>query len=72
VGLSCDGFEGKLSALFADILASNAEQVVGSSSNKGKKGTRELNSLFCSINYDEHNGNASRSRNKGRVQRGFL
>ncbi len=23
VGLSCDGFEGRLSALFADILASN-------------------------------------------------
>lgn len=37
MGLSCDGFEGKLSALFADILASNAEQGAGSSSNKGKK-----------------------------------
>jgi hypothetical protein len=71
VGLSCDGFEGKLLALFEDILASNDEQGAGPCSNVGKKGMRELNSLFCSINYDAHSGNVSRGRSKGRVQRGF-
>lgn len=70
VGLSCDGFEEKLSALFEDIIASNAEQEAGSSSNVGKKGMRKLNSLLSSINYDAHS--ASCGKNKRRVQRGFL
>jgi hypothetical protein len=70
VGLLCDGFEGKLLALFADIVASNAVQGEGSCSNAGKRGMRELNSLFSSINYDAHSGNASCQRKRGRAQRG--
>jgi hypothetical protein len=50
VGLSCDGYEGKLSALFEDIIASNSGKVSGSSPRAGKKGMRELNNLFSSIN----------------------
>jgi hypothetical protein len=72
VGLSCDGFEGKLLALFEDIIASNSGKVLGSSTRVSKKGTRELNNLFSSINYDAHSGGASRGRNKVRVHRGFL
>lgn len=72
VQLSCDGYEGKLSALFADIIASNTEQDAGSSSCVGKKGMRELNNLFNSINYDVHSGSISRAKNKWRDQRGFL
>jgi hypothetical protein len=72
VGLSCDGYEGKLSALFEDIVASNSEKASGSRSRVGKKGTRELNNLFSSINYDAHSGSTSRGRNKVRDQRGFL
>jgi hypothetical protein len=71
VGLSCDGYEGKLSALFEDIVASNAEKASGSKSRMGKKGTRELNNLFSSINYDAHRGSASRGRYKVRDQRGL-
>ena len=70
VGLSCDGFEGKLSALCVDIVASNAVQGEGSCSNAGQRGMRELNSLFSSINYDAQSGNASCGRKKGRAQRG--
>lgn len=70
VSLSCDGFEGRLSTLFIDIIASNDAQGAGSRSKLGKKGVRELNSLFNSINYDAHNGNTSRGRNRGRIQRG--
>jgi hypothetical protein len=72
VGLSCDGFEGRLSALFEDIVARNDEKEAGPSSNLGNKGTRELNRLASSINYDTHCGNASRNRSKGRVHRGLL
>jgi hypothetical protein len=48
VDLWCNGFEGKLSALFADIIASNADQGMAFGSTVGKKGTRELNSQFIS------------------------
>jgi hypothetical protein len=44
VGLSCDVYEGKLSALFEEIVASNSEKASGSRLRVGKKGTRELNS----------------------------
>jgi hypothetical protein len=67
VGLSCDGYEGKLAALLEDILASNEKKAA-----VGKKGMRELNSLFSSINYDVHSGSASLGRSKGRDQRGVL
>jgi hypothetical protein len=70
VGLSCDGYEGKLAALFEDILASNENKAAGSSSSVGKKGMRELNNLFSSINYDSHSGSASFGRSKGRDLKG--
>jgi hypothetical protein len=71
VGLSCDGFEGRLSTLFTDIIASNEAQGAGSRSKVGKKGVREINGLFSSINYDARSGSVSCGRNKGRIQRGF-
>jgi hypothetical protein len=71
VGLSCDGYEGKMAAFFEDILASNENKAAGSSSSVGKKGMRELNSLFSSINYDAHSGSASLGRIKGRDQSGY-
>jgi hypothetical protein len=72
MGLSCDGFEGRLLALFKDIIASNGGKTSGSSSRASKKGTRELNNLFSSINYDARSGGSSRGRNKVRVHRDFL
>jgi len=72
VGLSCDVFEGRLSALFEDIVARNDEKEEGSSMKLGNKGTREVNKLGCSINYDAHCSSASRGRSKGRVHRGLL
>lgn len=71
VGLSCDGHEGKLIALFEDILASNEKKAADSNSSVGKKGMRELNSLFSAINYDAHNVSASRGRIKGRDLRDY-
>lgn len=52
VGISCDGFEGKLSELFANIIKDNGEKGAIVVSNTGKKDIRELNNLNCSINYD--------------------
>jgi hypothetical protein len=72
VGVSCDGFEGKLSALFEEIIASNSEKMFGSSPRARKKGMRELNNLFSSVNYDAHSGGSSRGRNKARVFKGHL
>jgi hypothetical protein len=37
MGLSCDGFEGRLSSLFIDIIANNEGQGAGSRSKVGKK-----------------------------------
>ena len=69
VGILCDGYEGKLSELFADIIANNEEKGAVVASTMGKKGTRELNNLFCSINYEV---SACRDRVKGRAQKEFL
>ncbi len=71
MGLSCDGFEEQLSALFAAIIASNTKQGIGSSSKAGKRISREVNNLFCSINYDTHSGSASRGSKKVRAQIDF-
>jgi hypothetical protein len=72
MGLSCDGFEGRLLDLYKDIIASNGGKTSGSSSRASKKGTRELNNLFSSINYDARSGGSSRGRNKVRAHREFL
>jgi hypothetical protein len=69
VGILCDGFEGKLSELFANIIGDNKEKGAGVVSNTGKKGIIELNNLNCSINYD---GSACRERVKGRARRDLL
>jgi hypothetical protein len=65
----CDGYEGKLLELFANIITNNEEKGAGVVSNAGKKGIIELNNLACSINYD---GSTSWDRTKGRAQRGSL
>jgi hypothetical protein len=71
VGLSCDGFEGRLLALLEDIV-SNDEKEEGPSMKLGNKGTREVIRLARFINYDAHCGSASRGRSKGRVYRSLL
>jgi len=43
VGLSCNGFEGRLLALFEDIVARNDEKEECPSMKLGNKGTREVN-----------------------------
>lgn len=72
MGLPCDGFEGWLSALFENTVARNDEKEAGPTYNLGNKGTRKMNRLACSINYDAHCGNASCGRSKGRVHRDLL
>lgn len=42
VGITCDGYEGPLSAVFKAIIASNDKKEAGHSSILGIKGTREL------------------------------
>jgi hypothetical protein len=69
VGILCDGYEGKLSELFADIIANNEEKGAVVASTMGKKGTRELNNLLCSINYE---GSACWDSFKGRARKEFL
>jgi hypothetical protein len=71
VGLLSDGFEEQLSALFTAIIASNANQGTGSSPKAGKRISREVNNLFCSINYDTHSSSALRCRKKARAQTDF-
>jgi hypothetical protein len=72
VGVTCDGYEGQLSAVFEAILAENDKKETGSCLKVGNKITRELNRLSCSINYDARSGSTSQSRCKGRALGGFL
>jgi hypothetical protein len=72
VGITCDGYEGQLSAVFEAIIDSNDKKVVGSCPSMSNKGTRELSRLACSINYDAHCGSTSRGRCKGRDFGGLL
>jgi len=72
VGVTCDGYEGQLSAVFEAILAENDKKETGSCLKVGNKHTRELNRLSCSINYDTRSGSTSQSRCKGRALGGFL
>jgi hypothetical protein len=67
VGVTCDGYEGQLSAVFEAILAENDKKESGSCLKVGNKYTRELNKLSCSINYDSRSGSTSQSRCKGRA-----
>jgi len=72
VGITCDGYEGQLSAVFEAIIDSNVKKAAGPRSSLSLKGTRELNRLACSVNYDAHSGSTSRGRCKGRDFGGFL
>jgi hypothetical protein len=71
VGITCDGFENQLSTVFEAIIDSNDKKAAGPSSSLSIKGTRELNRLACSVNYDVHSGSTSRGRCKGRAYGGF-
>jgi hypothetical protein len=72
VGVTCEGYEGQLSAVFEAILAENDKKDTGSSLKAGNKFNRELNRLSCSINYDARSGSSSQSRCKGRAIGGIL
>jgi hypothetical protein len=67
VGLSCDGSDHNIMPLFSNLLSKHEDQGKCSNSKVGKKGVREINGLFCSINYDTRSGSVSRGRNKRRV-----
>jgi hypothetical protein len=71
VGITCDGFEDQLSAVFEAIIVSNDKKEADPSSSLSIKGKRELNRLACSVNYDVHSGSTSRGRCKGRAYGGF-
>lgn len=70
VGLSCNGFEGKMLALFAKIEATRDQSLAGNVSQvhftSGIKGNRELKRQDCSVNYDKNGGQSTRGREKGR------
>jgi len=70
VGITCDGFEDQLSAVFEAIIVSNDKKEEDPSSRLSIKGNRELNRLACSVNYDVHSGSTSRGRCKGRAYGG--
>jgi hypothetical protein len=72
VGVTCDGYEGQLSAVFEAILAENDKKETVSCLKVGNKFNRELNRLSCSINYDARSGSTSQSRCKERALGGFL
>jgi hypothetical protein len=68
VGLSCEGFEKELVALFIGIEASCNNKVPVRSPNSHSKlvngGNDELKTLSCSINYDFKGGYSSTGRGK--------
>lgn len=70
VGLSCEGFEDEVKALFTAIEASRHQNGLADSpssiSKLGNRGQRELKRLACSINYDLKRGHSSRGKGKGR------
>lgn len=69
VGLSCDGFEDQMLALFSAIEASRnhtfAGYVSGVCFKAGTKGNQELKRLDSSVNYDNR-GQSNRGKGKGR------
>jgi len=72
LGITCDGSEGQISTLYENLIASHDKKVTGFSPKSGNKGTRELNRLFSSVNYDAHSGSSSNGRRKGRVHNSLL
>jgi hypothetical protein len=76
VGLSCEGFEDKLMALFTAIEASRPQSWVGSvtdlSGKSGNEGNHELKRLVCSVNYDVKGVQSHRVTGKGRGGKCYL
>jgi len=76
VGLSCEGFEDQLMALFTTIEASRPQSGVGSvtdlSGKFGNRGNHELKRLVCSVNYDVKGGKSHRVTGKGRGGKCYL
>jgi len=70
VGLSCDDSVHNPLPLFSDMLSKHEDQGKCSSPKVRKKGVREVNGLFCSVNYDARSGSVSRGRNKRRALSG--
>lgn len=76
VGLSCEGLEDQMLALFTAIEASRKQ--IGSASSSSlfsksvNRGKCESNRLACSIKYDMKGGNSSRGIGKGRGNIGNL
>jgi hypothetical protein len=67
VGISCEGFEEELMALFTAIEVNHSQKELASCSNLVNKDSRELKRLSYSINYDMKGSSASRGRGKGRA-----
>jgi hypothetical protein len=72
LGITCDGSEGRILTLFENLIASHDKKVTGSSPKLVNKGTRELNRLFCFVNYEAHSGSSFSGRRKGRVYNSLL
>jgi hypothetical protein len=72
LGITCDGSEGQISTLYENLIDSHDKKVTGSSPKSVNKGTRQLNRLFCSVNYEAHSGSSSSGRHKGRVHNNLL
>jgi hypothetical protein len=72
LGITSDGSEGQISTLYENLIDSHDKKVTGSSPKSVNIGTRELNRLFCSVNYEAHSGSSSSGRRKGRVHNSLL
>jgi len=70
IGLSCEGFEDRMLAMFEEIEAAGERSLASPKtlypSNQGAKGKRELNRLAWSINYEKKGVLSARGRTKGR------
>jgi len=70
IGLSCEGFEDRMLAMFEEIEAAGGRSSASPKTlcplNKGAKGKRELNRLAWSLNYEKKGVLSARGRTKGR------
>jgi len=70
IGLSCEGFEDRMLAMFEEIEAAGERSLASPKtlypSNQGAKGKRELNRLAWSMSYEKKGVLSARGRTKGR------
>jgi hypothetical protein len=70
IGLSCEGFEDRMLAMFEEIEAAGGRSSASPKTLcpliKGAKGKRELNRLAWSLNYEKKGVLSARGRTKGR------